>query len=293
MVYIAELDAIMRPSIVTGGKFEEQTAYCLRQSTDLFSAPRLFHFSGPLMGGPPTILRDMNELDALVRQARIEARLKACANLSRRPPLPSPLAKELDNTESTGGYLTGTTESTGEYFSGKSSLFSEPTATTSSVVSHNTGSRFRRCTPVSSATGTITVTTTSEPTTTSNSVVSHNPPSRFRRCTPVSSATGTTTVTTTTTSRGSYSTRPSVRPDPVRQATLPPPPPPQPRVQKPRKTIEIDHLPGGKFPRIGKKLIYDTSPETMARTGEEDRSIWNWIKKWGTGFGEQGVSNSP
>lgn len=249
------------------------------------------------MGGPPTILRDRAELDAMVRQARLEARLKACANL-RRPPLPSPLAKELANTESTGD------------LTGKSSLVSEPTITTSSVVSRTTSSRFRRCTPVSSATGTTTVTTTStestgdyfsggsslfhEPTTTTSSVVSHNPPSRFRRCTPVSSASGTTTVTTTTTSRGSYSTHQSVRPDPVRQTTLPPPPPPpQPRVQKPRKTIEIDHLPGGKFPRVGNKLIYDTSPETMARTGEEDRSIWNWIKKWGTGFGEQGVSNSP
>lgn len=225
MVYIQELDAIMRPSIVDGSKFEGQPTYVSDNSLTyfLFSAPRLFHLSGPLQGGPPTILRDREELDALVRQVRLEARLRACANLSRRPPLPSPLAKEVANTESTGDYFTGkssdTTESTGDYFSGKSSFFSEPTATTSSVVSHNTGSRFRRCTRVSSATGT-------------------------------------TTVTTTTTSRGSYSTRPSVRPDPVRQATLPPPPsPPQPRVQKPRKTIEIDHLPGGKFPRIGKSTL--------------------------------------
>lgn len=36
MVYIPELDAIMRPSIVTGGKFEGQTPRCLTQFTDLF-----------------------------------------------------------------------------------------------------------------------------------------------------------------------------------------------------------------------------------------------------------------
>jgi hypothetical protein len=81
---------------------------------------------------------------------------------------------------------------------------------------------------------------------------------------------------------------PPSRPEAVRP-TAPVPTPRAGRAPRAPLSIQCDPLPDGKFPRIGNTLLIDKSPETMARTADEDRSIWKFIQKLGKGWGEQGV----
>jgi hypothetical protein len=42
----------------------------------------------------------------------------------------------------------------------------------------------------------------------------------------------------------------------------------------------------GKFPRVGKTLLYDMSPAMMIQKKQEDSIIVKYIKKFGTAWGD-------
>ncbi|KAM0695102.1 hypothetical protein Q7P36_005458 [Cladosporium allicinum] len=191
---------------------------------------------------------------------------------------------------------------------GNTTIPAEPTATVTSSTIPSYYTRFQPATSTKSADNTTTTTNTS-------SVGSSTIPSYYTRFQPATtksaenttSSVGTSTTHTRTSSVSTRSTRPSrfqqvAKPaenttvttttsseshssysasETTQRTTSAP-------VDRPSKypAIELDPLPDDKFPRIGKTLLYDMSPATMAQKQQEDSIIVKYIKKFGTAWGD-------